>query len=53
MPDNARVIDELERVPIVELPWMPDPNDLDAIAAVAERSGLVELIAPTAVSNPV
>jgi dethiobiotin synthetase len=51
--DNAHVIDELERVPIVELPWMPDPNDLDAIAAIAERSGLVELIAPNAVPNPV
>ena len=51
--DNARVIEEMERVPIVELPWMPDPNDLEAIATVAERSGLAELIAPTVVPNPV
>jgi dethiobiotin synthetase len=51
--DNARVIDEIEHIPIVQLPWMPDPNDLDAVAAVAERSGLAELIAPNVVPNPV
>jgi dethiobiotin synthetase len=47
--DNARVIADVEHVSIVELPWMADPNDLDALAAAVERSGLAELIAPTAV----
>lgn len=50
--DNAAIIGELERVPIVELPWMPRVDDLDLAAGVAERSGLVELIAPAVVSNP-
>lgn len=51
--DNARVLRDIARVPIVELPWIPDPNDLDAVAAAAERSGLSELIAPAAAPNPV
>ena len=51
--DNARIIQEMERVPLVELPWMPDVNDLDALAAAAERSGLADLIVPAAAQNPV
>lgn len=51
--DNAHVLRDVEQVPIVELPWMPDPNDLEALATAAERCGLAELIAPTAALNPV
>jgi len=46
--DNARIIAELERVPVCELPWMPRLDDLDRAAEVAEHSGLVELAAPGA-----
>lgn len=51
--DNARVLTELERVPIVELPWMSAAHDLDQAAAVAERSGLVDLIATPTMSKTV
>jgi dethiobiotin synthetase len=44
--DNARIIAELERVPVAELPWMPRLDDLDAAAKLVERCGLVELVAP-------
>ena len=51
--DNAQVLSELERVPIVELPWMSAAHDLDQAAAVAERSGLVDLIATPTMSKTV
>lgn len=51
--DNARVLRDVETVPVVELPCVPDPNDLEALATAAEGCGLVELIAPAAVPNPV
>ena len=44
--ENARLIAELERVPVAELPWIARLDDLDAAADLAEHSGLVELIAP-------
>ena len=46
--ENARVIAELERVPVCELPWLPRLDDLDHAADAAEHSGLVELAAPSA-----
>ena len=42
---NLRIIRDLEQVPVVELPRMPAVDDLDLVADVAERSGLVDLIA--------
>jgi dethiobiotin synthetase len=46
--DNARIIAELERIPVCSLPWLPQLDDLEQAADVAERSGLVELSAPSA-----
>ena len=46
--DNARMIEELERIPVCSLPWLPHLDDLEQAAEVAERSGLVELSAPAA-----
>jgi dethiobiotin synthetase len=51
--DNARVIAELERVPVAELPWMARLDDLDAAAELAEHCGLVELVAPGSRPTPV
>jgi dethiobiotin synthetase len=44
--DNARVIAQLEDVRVRELPWTPQPDDLDVIADLCERSGLTEVIVP-------
>jgi len=46
--ENARIIAELERVPVCELPWLPRLDDLEHAADAAEHSGLVELSAPSA-----
>jgi dethiobiotin synthetase len=51
--DNARVIAELERVPVAELPWLARLDDLDAAAELAEHCGLVELVAPGSRPTPV
>jgi dethiobiotin synthetase len=52
--DNARIIAELERVPVCELPWIGRLDDLDHAAELAEHCGLVELAAPAAgVHKPV
>jgi dethiobiotin synthetase len=51
--DNAHVIAELERVPVAELPWLPRLDDLEAAAELAERCGLVELVAPGTRPTPV
>jgi len=51
--DNARVIAELERVPVAELPWIARLDDLDAAAELAEHCGLVELVAPGSRPTPV
>lgn len=32
--DNASIISELEKVRVVELPWLPDPNDLDRASEI-------------------
>ncbi|MFI5228954.1 MAG: dethiobiotin synthase [Gemmatimonadales bacterium] len=45
--ENARVIADLERVRVVELPWLADAGDLDRAADAAERAGLVDLVAAT------
>jgi dethiobiotin synthetase len=50
---NAHVIAELERIPVAELPWMPRLDDLEAAAELAERCGLVELVAPGSRATPV
>lgn len=34
VPDNARLIRELEDVPVVELPWLPDADDLEAYSSL-------------------
>jgi dethiobiotin synthetase len=39
---NAQVIAELERVRVVTLPWLADPDDLESARLAVERSGLVE-----------
>ena len=44
--ENARILGELERVPVCELPWMPRLDDLERSADIAEHSGLLELVAP-------
>jgi len=46
--DNARMIEELERIPVCSLPWLAHLDDLERAADVAEQSGLVELSAPSA-----
>jgi dethiobiotin synthetase len=48
--DNARLISELEGVPVFELPWTAKPDDLDDIETAVVRSGIVELIAPRTTS---
>lgn len=48
--DNARLISELEGVPVFELPWTPHPDDLDEVETAVVRSGVVELIAPRTTS---
>jgi dethiobiotin synthetase len=50
--ENARIIRELEQIPVCELPWLPRPDDLEHNASVVEQSGLVELLVPSA-SKPV
>jgi dethiobiotin synthetase len=51
--DNARIISEIERVPVAELPWLPRLDDLETAAKLAERCGLVELVAPGTRPTPV
>lgn len=51
--DNARIISEIERVPVAELPWMARLDDLEAGAKLAESCGLVELVAPGFRPTPV
>jgi len=51
--ENARMIAELERVPVAEVPWISRLDDLELAADLAERSGLVELIAPASDHKPV
>jgi dethiobiotin synthetase len=43
MPDNARVIAELEDVPVVELPWMADLDDLEPAFELLKPYVLPEL----------
>lgn len=50
--ENARVISELERIAVCELPWLPRLDDLEHHATVVEQSGLVELLVP-ALPKPV
>lgn len=41
--DNAALIAELEPgIPVFELPWMPDPRDLQALVQAAEQCGLLD-----------
>lgn len=44
---NAAAIATLERVPVVELPWLGAPGDLDRAPDQIERTGLLELIGAT------
>jgi dethiobiotin synthetase len=46
--DNARLIAELEGVRVIELPWIPDPGDLDVLATACDRSGLADIVATAA-----
>jgi dethiobiotin synthetase len=41
---NAQLITELEHVAVVELPWLPTPNDLESAATSAEECGLIALL---------
>jgi len=43
VPGNAALITELERVPVVELPWLSNADDLPLAATRAEECGLVSL----------
>jgi dethiobiotin synthetase len=43
VPGNAALIAELERVPVVELPWLSNADDLALAATRAEECGLVSL----------
>jgi len=43
VPGNAALITELERVPVVELPWLSNADDLALAATRAEECGLVSL----------
>jgi dethiobiotin synthetase len=47
--DNAAIIAELEKIPVVELPWLADPDDVDLSASSVERSGLLDLLMPAPV----
>ena len=38
---NATLIADLENVPVIELPFQPDPGDLASVATSAEECGLV------------
>jgi dethiobiotin synthetase len=51
--DNAKIIADLERVPVAELPWIGRLDDLHAAAELAEHCGLVELVAPGSRATPV
>ena len=42
--DNPSVIEELEEVPVVVLPWLADGYDVDRAASAVEASGLVDLV---------
>jgi dethiobiotin synthetase len=44
--DNASVLAELEKIPVIELPWLSDPYDVDTTASEIERSGLIDLVMP-------
>jgi dethiobiotin synthetase len=48
--DNPRLISELEGVPVFELPWVAQPDDLDAVEAAVVRSGIVDMLAPRTTS---
>ncbi len=50
--DNCRLIRDLERVPVVELPRLAAVDDLDLAAKLAEQSGLVDLIAAATALSP-
>lgn len=43
VPGNAALITELERVPVVELPWLSSADDLALAATRAEECGLISL----------
>ena len=47
--DNGSIIRELERIPVVELPWLSDPYDVDLSATELERTGLLDLLMPARV----
>ncbi len=49
--DNAATVARLERVPVVELPWLSDAGDLDRTADAVERSGLLDLIVAAPVTS--
>jgi len=42
--DNASIIAELEMLPVIELPWLIDPFDVDRAASEVERVGLLDLL---------
>lgn len=45
--DNLAVLRaSLPGIPVVQLPWVPDVDDLSLLADHAERSGLAELMSP-------
>jgi dethiobiotin synthetase len=46
--DNASVIAELEDIPVVTLPWLKDPHDVDHAAAAIASAGLLDLLMTTA-----
>ncbi len=50
--ENAKMIGELDRIAVCELPWLPRLDDLEHNASIVEQSGLVELLVP-ALKNPV
>jgi dethiobiotin synthetase len=50
--ENAKMISELERIAVCELPWLPRLDDLAQNATIVEQSGLVELLVP-ALQKPV
>jgi dethiobiotin synthetase len=50
--DNGRIIAEMERVPLVQLPRAPMVDDLDVFADLVEQAGLVELLTQPFVAAP-
>jgi dethiobiotin synthetase len=42
--DNASIIAELEKIPVVELPWLADPDDVDISASQVEATGLLDVL---------